>query len=292
MSDNNSNSPDLLLREILTEAILRDVILFTLFYIFLLTQGWDNLLLLIFPIVTMSFAVFFRIIGTNKKRLTGYRSGFIYNPLGAENRNADRLAFVSILQLILLFWIGAESIYHPQLISDFAFYFNISYFLIYSFGFFWIFLGIWNYCKVILDLSKFERNTLKEKQIVISELNFKQIKTISYANIVIFLVLNLLNVILVLIMFLGFNITFPHNLPGTGIEDSMPLFIPYTTLILLVTFPLVALIFLKIMFKNINNLSAIEFKAKISDLPDEIQTQITKNLKIINRKMFDVSFNE
>ena len=284
MSEDNSNQTVLLLREVLNEGLLRDMFLFVILYIFILIQEWDNLLLLLFPIISFSFALFFRVIGTNKKRLKGENSLVYYNPLGVENKNANRLIFVSLLQSILLFWFGAESIYHPQLIDDFSLYFNIMYFLIYSFGFFWIFLGIWNDCKIIIDLNNFKDNNLEAKKIIISELKFKKIKLISYLNILFFLVLNLINLILILTNISGITLSFTVSLPGTGIEGSEPLNVPYSVLIVMISFPLITSIFLKIIYDEVSFFSEIEIKSKISSLPLELQTQIIENLKFINKK--------
>ena len=207
-----------------------------------------------------------------------------YNPIGIESKNANRLIFISLLQSILLFWIGAESIYHPQLIDDFSLYFNIVYFLIYSFGFFWIFLGIWNDCKIVIDLSNFEVNNLEVKKIIISELKFNKIRLISYFNIIVFILLNLINVILILFNLLGINMNITEILPGTGIEDSEPLYVPYTVLIIMIAFPLLTIIFLKIIYDEVSFFSEIEIKSEISNLPLELQTQIIENLKHINKK--------
>lgn len=284
MSENNTNHIELLLREVLNEALLRDLFLFIILYIFILAQGWGSLLLLLYPIISFSFALFFRIIGTNKKRLIDDNNLVYYNPMGIENKNANRLVFVSQLQLILLFWIGAESIYHPQLIDDFSLYFNIAYFLIYSFGFFWIFIGIWSNCKIVVDLNELEETNLEEKKQVISELKFNRIKFISYLNIFVFVLLNLINAIFILLIDLGINISFTEILPGTGIEDSEPLYLPYSVLLILISFPLIAGILTKVVYDEVSCLSKAEVISKINSLPAEIQTQIIENLKSINRK--------
>jgi hypothetical protein len=291
MSENNSNDQELGLRELLNETLLRDLILFILLYLFILAQGWDNFLLLLFPIISFSFAIFFRVIGTNKTRVLNKKNLVFYNPLGAENKNADRLVFVALFQLILLFWIGAESIYHPQLTDDFSLYFNIAYFLIFSFGFLWIFLGIWDYCQIIIDLSEFEKRGLEYKKVVISELSLGKIKIISYLNIAIFLTLSLLHILLILINLIDIRIGFFGNLPGTGIEDSEPLYFPITVLLIIITFPLLAVIFLHVIYKEINSFSEIEFNTKVSSLPMDIKNQVVENLKTINKKFLDENFN-
>jgi len=291
MSENNSNDQELGLRELLNETLLRDLILFILLYLFILAQGWDNFLLLLFPIISFSFAIFFRVIGTNKTRVLNKKNLVFYNPLGAENKNADRLVFVALFQLILLFWIGGESIYHPQLTDDFSLYFNIAYFLIFSFGFLWIFLGIWDYCQIIIDLSEFEKRGLEYKKVVISELSLGKIKIISYLNIAIFLTLSLLHILLILINLIDIRIGFFGNLPGTGIEDSEPLYFPITVLLIIIIFPLLAVIFLHVIYKEINSFSEIEFNTKVSSLPMDIKNQVVENLKTINKKFLDENFN-
>ena len=286
MSENNSDQPGLLLREVLNETILRDVLLFILLYLFMLVQNWDNLLLLLFPIITFSFALVFRIIGTNKHRLIDEEKLISYNPLGAENKNADRLVFISLLELILLFWIGAESLYHPQLVDDFGFYFSLIYFMLYSFGFFWIFFGIWNNCKILINLNGMENTELGYKKLLISELGLNKIKLISYLNISIFIVFNLINTTLIILhFFFGAEIGFPSNLPGTGIEDSQPLFLSYSVWIILIAFPIASIFYLISIYRDVNSFSEIEFKSKIKSLPKEIQEKIIKRLRIINKKL-------
>ena len=285
MSENNSDQTKLLLREVLNETILRDFLLFILLYLFILAQNWNNLLLLLFPIIIFSFALFFRIIGTNKKKLMDAENLISYNPIGVENRIADRLVFISLLILILLFWIGAESLYHPQLVDEFGLYFNLIYFLLYSFGFFWIFYGIWDNCKIIANLSGLENNNQENKRLLIVELGFNKIKLISYLNISIFIVLNLINTILTIFIFSGAEIGFPSNLPGTGLEDSQPLILSYSVWIILIAFPIVSIYFLISIYRDINNLSETEFKSKIDSLPNEIQEKIINNLKAIRQKL-------
>lgn len=285
MSEKNSDQPELLLREALNETILRDVLLFIVLYLFMLVQNWDNLLLLLFPIITFCFALFFRIIGTNKHRLIDKQNLISYNPLGAEKKNADRLVFISLLELILLFWIGAESLYHPQLVDDFGFYFSLIYFMLYSFGFFWIFFGIWNNCKIITNLNGLENNESRYKKLLISELGFNKIKLISYLNILIFIAFNLINTILTILVFFGAEIGFPSNLPGTGIEDSQPLFLSYSVWIMLIAFPIASIFYLISIYRDVNSFSEIEFKSKINSLPKEIQEKIINSLKAINQKL-------
>jgi hypothetical protein len=289
MSEDNSIQNKLLLREVLNENIIRDALIFILLYLFILAQVWDSLLLLFFPILSFSFALFFRIISTNKKRLNIKKNLIQYNPIGLESKHADRFVFLSLIQLILLIWIGGESLYHPQLIDNFSFYFILAFSLIYSLGYFWIFIGIWNYCKLVIDLSSLDQKEYKLEKRTISELNFHKVQLISYLNLVFFIVLNLLNILFIILALTGLDLGFPYNLPGTGIEGSQPLYLPFTIFIILLVFPIMTVIFLWLIYLDVTSFSEINFKTKISNLPNEIQNQIIENLKTINTKLFEKS---
>ncbi|MBY8982548.1 MAG: hypothetical protein KGD57_06350, partial [Candidatus Lokiarchaeota archaeon] len=207
------------IRELFSENILRNLILFFMLFIFTIAQDWNNILLLLFPLIIFSFSIIFEIINDNKWRIQLKDNLIIYNPLGSEKTHANRFFFSALLLLILVFWIGAESYYHPQLIDNFRVYFMIIYIFIYTFTFFWIFIDIWNYCHVIVNLknknSNLEEQGTKFKKFT-HLLNVKYIKLISLLSLIVFLILNILNL---LFTFLTFNSDIPgleFNLPGTG----------------------------------------------------------------------------
>ncbi|MHA2183040.1 MAG: hypothetical protein ACXAAH_16605, partial [Promethearchaeota archaeon] len=139
MSEDNIKEFFLPLRVLATESFIRDVIIFTFLFILVNTQGWNDIFLLIFPIVTFGFSLFFRIINSNKWRTEFENSFIIYNPMGLERKHANRLMFSALFQLILLFWLGAESLYNPHVVEGFFLYFNLLFFFLFSFGFLWIF---------------------------------------------------------------------------------------------------------------------------------------------------------
>ena len=66
MSDYNSKNYYLPLKDIFNERLFRDLILFLLLYILIIAQYWENIFLLLFPIITFALSFFFRIINTNK----------------------------------------------------------------------------------------------------------------------------------------------------------------------------------------------------------------------------------
>ena len=278
MSENNTKERFLRSRDLLKEPLLRDIFLFTLFYLFLLTQSWENIFLHLFPIITFCFSLFFRAINSSKYRITNEDIIFSYNPLGLERKNANRLNFAALVQLILLFWIGTESILHPQLINTYYLYFNLFYVFFFTFGFFWIFIDTWKYAKIAVKIKS------KTVDKIISSLNVRSYRLISIANLINFIVLNALNIILSLLIKNDIISGFSYYLPGTGIEGSSPLYLSIIPFFVIWIAPLIACLLLFLIYKMINQLTSADLINYFKELPEEIRTQIKDNLKKINSK--------
>ena len=291
MSEKNSDENYLLLRELLNETLLRDIITFIILYLFVLAQSWENLFLLLFPIITFAYSVFFRIINTNKWRTTSNNTPITYNPIGLEKKHANRLFFTAILQLFLLFWIGAESYYHPQLIQSYDLFFNIIFNFLYTFGFYWILIDVWNYSKIVIRLknnklsTQAQNNTLLKSDLdkVISHLKLKSFKIISIINLSTFIFLNILNISFTLFIDSAVS-RFSYYLPGTGIEGSLPLNISIISLLIVIISPLVASFLLIFIYKDLNNIDHANFENLLKELPEENRKNIIENLTKINVK--------
>ena len=280
MSENNSKEDILKVREVLTETLLRDAFIFTILYLFILTQSWNNIFLLLFPIITIGFSLFFRIINTNRHRILLDNSQILYNPIGLEKKHANRLNFTALIQLILLFWIGAESYYHPQLIETYDLFFNIAFTFFYTFGFYWILIDIWRYAKIAIRLKK--NNTDK----TISYLNIRQFKLITIVNLITFILLNALNVSFVLLIDNNIISGFSYYLPGTGIENSLPLKISILSFIFIWISPIVASVLLFVIYKDLNNITPTFFIESFKELPEESRKLIIQNFGKINKKFY------
>ncbi len=291
MSENNSEENYLLLRELLNETLLRDIIIFIILYLFILAQSWENLFLLLFPIITFAYSVFFRIINTNKWRTTSNSTQITYNPIGLEKKHANRLFFTAILQLILLFWIGAESYYHPQLIQYYNLFFNIFFNFLYTFGFYWILIDVWNYSKIVIRLknnklsTQAQNNTSLKSDLdkVISHLKLKSFKIVSIVNLSTFIFLNVLNISFTLFIDNTFS-RFSYYLPGTGIEGSLPLNISVISFLIVIISPFVASFLLIFIYKDLNNINHADFENLLKELPEENRKNIIENLTKINKK--------
>jgi len=283
MSEKNTKQEFLLLRELFNESLLRDLIIFVIFYLFILAQSWKNIFLLLFPVITYTFSLFFRIISANKWRISIYDNTITYNPLGLEKKHANRLTFIAILQLILLFWIGGESYYHPQLIQIYDFFFNIMFNFIYTFGFYWILIDIWKYSKITIET----RSSIEENSgILVNHLNLKNFKLIYLINLCTFILLNFLNLGIVILTEINGFLGIMYLLPGTGIESSLPLKISASSLLIIVISPLIAILLFYLIYKRISSIIPSELKEKLQLLPESKQNNIIETLKKINHKYY------
>ena len=213
----------------------------------------------------------------------------IYNPLGSEKKHANRLIFCALFQLILLFWIGAESIYHPQLIDNYFFYFIVLFIFIYTFGFYWLFIDLWKYSRIEIlteGFEQFSRQKLsKDFNNVISFLKMRNFKIISIINFLVFIILNLLNLLLTLFIFYEIMPGITFNLPGTYIEDSKPIELPIIIYGIIVISPLIATIFLFLSYKDIKDINNMKFNKIIGQLSSDVQDKIKENLQKLNKKI-------
>ncbi|HUW91036.1 MAG TPA: hypothetical protein VMV43_11045 [Candidatus Nanopelagicaceae bacterium] len=281
MSEKNNKQEFLLLRELLNESLLRDLIIFVIFYLFILAQSWKNIFLLLFPVITYTFSLFFRLINANKWRLSIYDNTITYNPLGLEKKHANRLIFTAVLQLILLFWIGGESYYHPQLIQTYDFFFNIIFNFIYTFGFYWILIDIWKYSKITI---KTRDNVEENSGIPVNHLNLKYFKLIYLINLGTFIFLNILNLGIVILTEINGLLGIMYILPGTGIESSLPLKISVSSFLIIVISPLIAILLFYLIYKNISCINPSELIEKLQLLPDSKKNNVIETLKNINHK--------
>lgn len=283
MSEKNTDQEFLLLRELLNESFLRDLIIFVIFFLFILAQSWKNIFLLLFPVITYTFSLFFRLINANKWRLSIYDNTITYNPLGLEKKHANRLFFTALLQLILLFWIGGESYYHPQLIQTYDIFFNILFNFIYTFGFYWILIDIWKYAKITIKISS---NIEGDSVIVINRLNLKNFKLFYLVNLGTFILLNILNLLIVISTEINGFLGIMYILPGTGIESSLPLKISVISFLIIVISPLIAILLFYLIYKKISYINQSELIEKLQLLPESEQNNVIETLKNINQKYY------
>ncbi|TFF88691.1 MAG: hypothetical protein EU550_00810 [Promethearchaeota archaeon] len=280
----------LTIRQIFNETLIRDVILFISLFIFCIAQNWNNILLFVFPLISFGFALFFRIIGTNKWRIFSKENLLLYNPIGSEKRHANRFRFISIFLLILIFWYGAESLYHPQLVDNYFPFFVLFFIFAYSFGFFWIFIDLWKFSGIkLIDEEKeiFEESSdiINKNGTLLSYLNLNAYKYISIINLFLFFLMNILNIIFNVFNLIHFVPEFYISLPGTGIEGSLPINVSFVLYVILIFPPISTIITLFYVYRSINYFSREDLNKSIEHLPIEIQKQVFENLQLLNKKL-------
>jgi len=284
------NDYSLQIKDIISESLIRDLVLFTLLFLLVVSQNWESILLLLFPLITFTFSLFFRIISSSKSSSS---FNIIYNPLGLEKKNANRLFFSAILQLVLVFWLGSESLYNSHLVDRYYLYFIGIYIFIYSFGFFWIFTDIWKYSKIEIITSKLDDYVIKQNEIefaadlnnVVAFLNLKYFRSISIINLLVFIILNILNILSFVLIDSDSISGFQLSLPGSNNVGSKPLIVPFLFYGFLLISPLLTITLLVLNNTQISKFNLEKFNEIITPLPRNLQIKIVESLEALNTKM-------
>ncbi len=204
------------------ENFVRPTIIFAVFYIFILLQNWPTILLLLLPIITYSLFAFFKIIEVSKEHTIVQGSGILFNPLGNEENIAKRLYFCLLLEMILLFGMGAESLYHPQLIdNDYFLLYLFPIVIIYIFSPYYALYDIGFSAKIEIDLkNEFYETNMKynsERAGIVAPREEEEVKLISYLRLN-----EYKNIFLMMKVFLIFNITGWVVFNILGFMNSIP----------------------------------------------------------------------
>mgnify|MGYP006288267541 CR=1 FL=1 len=286
----------LTIKQLFSESVIGYLVLFCLLFLLSLAQDWINIFLFIFPIITFSFALFFKLIEVNKWRTKFEGSPIVYNPLGSEKNNANRFNIISLLLLIFLMWIGYESFVHPQLIDTYNIFFMIIYFFLYTFSFFILFFDIWKYSHIKLKYDNNNGKNHKEVENykrIVRFLKVKKFRMISYLNLGIFVILNGLNLLFSFLTYFGVIPGYSLHLPGTGIEGSQPLILPFTFFIGLIASPMYTIPLLLVIYNEINDLSIEQLENILKDFSKNMRILILENFKILNKHLLkDLDMDE
>ncbi|MFX0038188.1 MAG: hypothetical protein ACFFCY_15220 [Promethearchaeota archaeon] len=283
MNDKNNNNHYLSLKALLSESLLRDLILFFFLFLLIMAQGWENILLLLFPLITFTFSLFFRILSSNKTKTEFINSPIVYNPLGLERTHANRLFYCTLFQLILIFWLGGESLYNPHLVNTYFLFFFIFFIFLYTFSFFWIFIDSWKNTKteIITDVNEVRttHHLSKDLRNIISYLKMNNFRMMSYISFIVFFILNILNLLTLFLMNYG-SLGIQLLLPGSQIILISYFFFGY-----LIISPILTIIFLMMNYKNINKIDKQKLDKILEPLPRNIQIKIIENLNALNNRI-------
>jgi hypothetical protein len=211
-------------------------------------------------------------------------SSIIYNPLGSEVKNANRFFFSAQFQLILIFWLGAESLYNPHLVNNYYSFFMGILTFSYTFTYFWIFIDLWKFTRFEILISGIESGLdsqiSTDSKNVISFLKLKNYKIISLINLLVFIILNIINLISIFLI---------NSDPTLGMQLSLPgaQLISFSYLLYVIFFisPIITILVHIFNYKMINNFNNEKLEKVIEPLPKHIQIKIIENLKSLNDKI-------
>jgi len=164
--------------------------------------------------------------------------------------------------------------------------FIIIFIFIYTFTYFWIFIDIWNYCHIIIDITKYNVNIEKENinhNTFIHNINLRKIKLILYLSMSLFLILNAFNW---LFTFLTYNAYIPgYNfiLPGTGIESSQPLLLHFIFYPLLLISPIFTIILLFLVYRESHNINPESLKKFLNSMSENLKILILEKFRTLNK---------
>ena len=127
---------------------------------------------------------------------------------------------------------------------------------------------------------------------VISYLQIHTFKLISVVNLGTFLILNFLNILFALLINNSIVSGFSYILPGTGVENSLPLEIPILSVLIIWISPLSASILLILIYKHLNNINPSELANYLKEVPEENRKVIIQNFREINKKFYRDLNNE
>jgi len=279
------NSIKLLLQR---NTILKSI-LFLIGLFLTLVQNWVDPILIICPIVSFGFALFFQIIESNKHN-TEIKDSFIYyEPIGEEGKNSNVLSIFSYLQIFLIFIMGLDSLLHPQLIDNFFLFFLIPLFFSYELGFFLLLLRVMNNSKIKIDLENInsqlenDLNNNDEKNLMegmLSFLSVKSFKKYSLYNLALFFLSLIFTMAFSFLTFFDLTPGIPFYLPGTGIEGSNPVNISWMLYVGIFTPPIYTIWFLFQIFKKIVNFSNESLNNIKKNIIDDSKKSVL--LKILN----------
>lgn len=271
----------------------RDILLkssiFLIGFFLILVQNWINPILILYPIVSFSFSLFFQIIESNKKITKIEDSIILYNPFGGEGGNSNILTIFSYLQMLLIFLAGLDSLFHPQLVDNLFLFFLIPLVFLYGFEFFLLLIKVLNNAIIEIDLKNFKNQIIqnyrnKTNKDVISFIEVKRFKKYSLYNLFLFIIILIFTLGMSFLAFFSQILALPFYLPGTGIEGSQPVNISYGLYLGVIIPPIYTIWFLYQIYKNIIDFFYDSAEKVINNITDDSKKAVLLNFLNFNKK--------
>lgn len=278
------------------ETFIRPLIIFIVFYIFILLQNWPDITFLLVPVSTFVLYTFFKIIDVSKEHTLVLGSDITFNPMGNEKSISSRLFFCSLLELIIVFVMGAESYRNPHLIDDYFIYYVVPLILIYNFSLYYALYDVGFSSKVEIMIKKefnFEQdsdnstgkpkpNTLENQ--LISFMRLSDFKIIYRLITIIFILLSSIWLILTVLGYMGSIPNLSLSLPGSKLIDGVPLELSSFIYVCIIAIPLSIISITAKVYKIITQIDKSKLNSIISELPTIRQKKIIKTLEFYTIK--------
>ena len=113
----------------------------------------------------------------------------------------------------------------------------------------------------------------------------KNFKLISFVNFIIFIILNLLNVLFAFLIIFEILPGIRYSLPGSEIAAPYPISISFFVYGIIAISPSASIFFLRLNYRDINDINREKFNKVLDNLPKDIQNKIIKNLISLNKKL-------
>ena len=264
--------------------ILLKIGIFAIGFILILVQNWISLSLILCPLILFGFSLFFQILFHNATITELKDSVILYSPFGEVKKISDIVLIFSYVELILVFFMGYDSLIHPQLIDNYFLLFLTPTIFLYEFGFFLVLNKSLNSAKIEIFLNNKNNNPIdkssENNRFFLSFIKFNRFKTLSLLNIASFVIILALTLSLSYLSFLGLipGLYFYH--PGTGLEGSQPVVISFMLYIGIIFHPIFSgWIFYQI-YKEIVNFSEESIERTTKNLPEDVKKKVLFNLSI------------
>ncbi len=271
---------------VLPKNLSLDVLFFTVSILLLLSLSLGTILLLIFPFITFGFAFTIR-LGTNKLHQDYSKNFYPVFHKKLLKTIGTKFSYVTIITIIFTYWISLDSFVFPQLILNHSFFFVIIFMFVFSFPFYWIFAEIWKHYNfndifegIEIDYIPQDnhKTVIGQLDLLLSILKLNKIRKIYLINSLLYVVINIINVLLSIFTFINIVPGITIILAGTGFESSPPISLPYSSIIAAIVIPLAAITSLVNLKKKVREVSKQKITECINEIPKEIQTKLVDNI--------------
>ncbi|MHA1339575.1 MAG: hypothetical protein ACTSRZ_05340 [Promethearchaeota archaeon] len=137
------------------ESFVQSFVIMIFMFLLIIFEIWDDYTLILFPLVTFGLFLYVETLRTLNREINSKQKILKVQPFGDYNVMSNRIKFCLYMQLIIVLFIGAESLYHPQLIDNHFIFYVITLGVLYIFGAYYPFYNLGLFSKIELATDIF-----------------------------------------------------------------------------------------------------------------------------------------